>query len=342
MGFLYIILALLVFGCLIFIHEFGHFITARIFGVTIKEFAIGMGPKIFQRTSEKSGTAYSLRAFPIGGYVSMAGEDEASDDPNAFNKKAVWKRFIITVAGAAMNILLGIIVMFAIVFATRSLASTTVAEFRENAVSVSSGLQVGDKVIKVDNKRVHTGNDLIYQIMHKGAEPVDITVIRDGEEIVLPEILFASETEAGVTYGTPDFLVYSERPTFPNLLRHAFYRSISTVSMIWDSITDLFSGRYGIEAVSGPVGTTSAIGEAASQGASTFFYIVVIITMNLGVMNLLPFPALDGGRLIFLMIEGIRRKPIKPEIEGYINFAGLVILLVFMVFITFKDIIGLI
>ena len=271
----------------------------------------------------------------------MEGEDEASDDVNAFSNKAVWKRIIITVAGAAMNILLCIVLMFIMVFATKSLASNTVAEFKENSVS-SSALMVGDQIVKVENVTVNTGNELVYEIMHKGAKPLDLTVIRDGEKIIIEDVVFGSETEAGYTFGTVDFYVYSENPTFPNLLKHAFFRSISTVKMIWDSVIDLVTGKYGIEAVSGPVGATTAIGDAASQGGANFFYIIVVITMNLGVMNLLPFPALDGGRLIFLLIELIRRKPMKPEIEGYINFAGLIILFALMILITFKDIIGLV
>lgn len=340
-GFWYIPLALLVFGCLIFIHELGHFLTARLFGVTIKEFSIGMGPKLFSKTSEKSGTAYSVRLLPIGGYVSMEGEDEASEDANAFGNKAAWKRLIITVAGAVMNILLGILLMFILVFSTKSLASNTIAEFKENSVS-SSSLMVGDRVVKVENIPVNTGNELVYEIMHKGAKPLDLTVIRDGEKILLEDVTFGSETEAGYDFGTVDFYVYSENPTFVNLLKHAFFRSLSTVKMIWDSVIDLVSGKYGIEAVSGPVGATTAIGDAAAAGGTNFFYIVVVITMNLGVMNLLPFPALDGGRLIFLLIELVLRKRVKPEIEGYINFAGLIILFALMILITFKDIMGLI
>lgn len=340
-GFWSIPIALLIFGCLIFIHEFGHFITARIFGVTIKEFAIGMGPKLISKTSKKSGTAYSLRLFPIGGYVSMEGENEASEDANAFGNKAVWKRLIITVAGAVMNVLLGIVLMFILVFVTKSLASNTIAEFRENSVS-SSSLMVNDTVLKVEDVIVNTGNELVYEIMHQGAKPLTLTVIRDGEKMILHDVSFGNMTESGYTFGEVDFYVYSEAPTFLNLLKHAFFRSISTVKMIWDSVVDLFTGKYGVDAISGPVGTTTAIGEAASAGGTNLLFIVVIITMNLGVMNLLPFPALDGGRILFLLIELVRRKPLKAEIEGYINFAGLIILFGFMIFITFKDIIGLI
>ena len=342
MGFWYIPLALIVFGCLIFIHELGHFLAARLFGVKINEFAIGMGPKILTRVSEKSGTRYSLRLFPIGGFVSMEGEDGESNDENSFAKKAVWKRMIITVAGAFMNLVLGVIIMFVLVFSTRSLASTTIAEFRPDAVSKVSGLMVGDTVVKVENTKVNTGNQLVYEIMHKGAEPLDITVIRDGKRLVLSDVSFGSVTEAGYDFGQVDFYVYADEVTFPSLIKHAYFRSVSTVTMVWDSIVDLVTGKYGVEAVSGPVGATGAIGEAAKQGGSTFFYLVVVITMNLGVMNLLPFPALDGGRVILLLIELVRRKPLKPEIEGYINFAGIVVLLAFMLIISLKDIFNLI
>lgn len=340
-GFWSIPIALVVFGVLIFIHELGHFLCARAFGVTINEFSIGMGPKIFSRVSDKSGTKYSLRALPIGGYVSMAGEDEMSEDENAFYKKSVPKRMIITVAGAAMNIILGVVIMFLLVFSTRSLASNVVARFNDGAVSSESGLMVDDEIVKIGKVPVHTGNEVVYEIVHKGEEPLDITVIRDGERILLRDVIFANDTEAGYTMGVPDFLVYADSPDFFNLLKHSFFRSVSTVKMIWDSIIDLVSGKYGAEAISGPVGATTVIGEAASKGYSTLLYIVVVISMNLGVMNLLPFPALDGGRFVFLFIELVRRKPIKKETEGYINFAGLMILFAFMLVISVKDIVGL-
>ncbi len=340
---------------MIFIHELGHFACARIFKVTIKEFSIGMGPKIFKKVSKKSGISYALGVFPIGGYVSMVGEDEASEDENAFNRKPVWQRLIITVAGAVMNLLTGIIVMFIIVFVTKSLASTTVYSFSEGAVSNRTGLMAEDKIIAVNGYNVYTGNELVYEIMHAKGEAeeieldgekistvgVDLTVERGGESITLYDVAFRARSEQGVTVGSYDFIVYGERATFLNLIKHAFFRSLSTIKMIWDSITDLVSGRYGMEAVSGPVGVTGAIGEAASAGPLTFFNIFVIISMNLGVMNLLPFPALDGGRIIFLLIEAVRRKPLKPEVEGYINGAGLLILFAFMILITVKDVIGL-
>ena len=297
----YIILALLIFGFLIFIHEFGHFTMARLFKVTIEEFAIGMGPTLVSKKSKKSGIKYSLRALPIGGFVSMEGEDSESQDENAFTNKPVWQRIIITCAG----------------------------------------LRLGDKIIKVDGTRVHIANETIYEIMRKGINPIDITVIRDGETITLEDCVFPTIVEGGTRYGNMDFKVIPEAKTPLNVLKHAYFRSASTIKMIWESLYDLVTGRYGAESISGPIGVTKALGEAAEQGVGDLVYLTVVISMNLGVMNLLPLPALDGGRLLFEIIELIRRKPIRREIEGYIHFAGLVMLMLLMVVIGIKDIIGL-
>ena len=341
MTFLYILLAIFIFGILILIHEAGHYLFARLFHVTVYEFAIGMGPKILSHTSKKTGIAYSLRLLPFGGFVSMAGEDEESDDPNAFNKKPVWQRFIITAAGATVNLVAGILVMGILVATAKALPSTTIHSFDENSTSVQY-LQPMDQITAVDGTRVYTFNDLLYEIMRKGVEPIDITVKRDGTEITISDVVFPTITDSGVVFGNVDFIPYAEAKTPLAVLKHACVRSVSTIKMIWESLYDLVSGRYGMEAVSGPVGVTQAMTEAASTSLSSLVYLAVVISMNLGIMNLLPLPALDGGRLVFLLIEGIRRKPIPARIEGYIHFAGLAVLMLAMVLITFKDIIGLI
>ncbi len=341
MTFLYILLAIFIFGILILIHEAGHYLFARLFHVTVYEFAIGMGPKILSHTSKKTGIAYSLRLLPFGGFVSMAGEDEESDDPNAFNKKPVWQRFIITAAGATVNLVAGILVMGILVATAKALPSTTIHSFDENSTSVQY-LQAKDQITAVDGTRVYTFNDLLYEIMRKGVEPIDITVKRDGTEITISDVVFPTITDSGVVFGNVDFIPYAEAKTPLAVLKHACVRSVSTIKMIWESLYDLVSGRYGMEAVSGPVGVTQAMTEAASTSLSSLVYLAVVISMNLGIMNLLPLPALDGGRLVFLLIEGIRRKPIPARIEGYIHFAGLAVLMLAMVLITFKDIIGLI
>ena len=311
--------------------------------MSIKEFAIGMGPRLIKKTSEKTGIVYSLRAFPIGGFVSMVGEDEESEDENAFHKKKVWQKLIITAAGPAVNIIFGIIVMSIYIATSAQLGSTTVSYFPENsAVSVESGLQVGDKIVEVDGHSVHIYSQMSYEIMRRGVEPIDLTVERDGETVVIKDVVFPTIVEKGTTFGSVDFAVAPLDKTFGNVVKESFYQSVNTIKMIWESLFDLIRGRYSIDAVSGPVGAAQALVETGTEyGFMDFLYLGVVISINLGVMNLLPLPALDGGRIIFLLIEAVRRKPLKIEVEGYINFAGLVILLLFSAFIILKDVIGL-
>ncbi len=298
-----------------------------------------------ESTNEK--TVFSIRAFPIGGYVSMAGEDEASTDKNAFCNKPVWQRFIITVAGAVMNILLGIICMFSLVGIECAqndfLASNVIGGFQEKAISntCENPLMVGDKIIKVDGVSVHTGNELVYEIINSGYEPIDLVVVRDGKEVTLERVTFPTEETAGTTIGIYDFKVMKEEVTFRSVMKHSVFRSFSTIKVITDSLKDMLTGRYGAEAVSGPIGMAGAVGEATKSGINSLLYLFTLITMNLGVFNLLPLPALDGGRIIFLIIEGIARKPVKREIEQTINTVGLMLLMALMLFVTLKDIVNL-
>ncbi len=337
-----IVIAILIFGLLILIHEGGHFLFARIFRVTVYEFAIGMGPKVLSHTSKKTGIAYSLRLLPFGGFVSMAGEDEDCDDENAFCKKPVWQRMIITAAGAAMNLLVGILVMGILVATAKSLPSTVVYQFMEDSTPSQYGLMENDRITAVDGTAVHTANELVYEVMRKGVEPIDITVRRDGKTVVLPDVVFPTITESGETFGNIDFYVYSETKTPLTVLKHGFFRSLSTIKMIWESLYDLITGRYGMNAVGGPVAVTEAMSEAASEGIADLVYLSVVISMNLGIMNLLPLPALDGGRLMFQVIEAIFRRPVPRHIEAYVHFGGIVVLMALMALITFKDIVGLI
>ena len=469
MNFLYILLALFIFGILIFIHELGHFIVARLCGVKVLEFAIGMGPKLIYWKSKKSGTVYSIRLFPIGGFVNMLGEngmevvqgeqpeqkaEETTDEKDSFFlspsheegetqdasqsemmtptigeedakhaycNQSVWKRMLISLAGPAMNVILGFILMAVMVISSgiTSLGTTQIAGFYvtysaeeshdgfqngdyissidgvkihsfaqmqeyiasnpdqnfsvevlrltedgleikvvtlENvsldasllksaftsSLSEQSGLQIDDKVIKVNGTNVHTYNELAYEIMNQGFQPMQLTVLRDGEKVVLKDIIVPSYVESGVTFGDLDFKVWREESFgVGTVLKHTWYRSVSTVKMVFDSLGGLFSGRYGVEAVSGPVGITKTISDAAQMGWINVLYLVTVISINLGIMNLLPFPALDGGHLLIYVIEMIRRKPMKKELEGIINFIGLIILLSLAVIIMIKDIIAL-
>ncbi|MBP3370490.1 MAG: site-2 protease family protein [Clostridia bacterium] len=336
----YLLVMVFVFGILIFIHEFGHFFTARKCGVAIKEFAIGMGPTLFSWKSKKYETKYALRAFPIGGFVSMVGEDEASDDENAFCNKKVWQRMLITVAGPLMNLLLGFILMFAVVLMQGPVATTTVDKFAPEALS-SEKLQSGDEILEVGGTKVQSGNELIYEIMNKGYEPIDLVVKRNGEKITLEDVVFPTFEDQGVVFGDMDFSILLEEKTFLSTITHTFTRSVSTVKMVVDSLVGLLSGRFGIDAMSGPIGVAEVVGEAAKEGLMNFLYISTVLTINLGVFNLIPFPALDGGRFLFLIIEAIRRKPINKNVEAYINFAGIVLLFGLMIFISFKDVLKL-
>lgn len=343
---MYIVLTILMFGLLIFFHELGHFTMARVFKVKVNEFAIGMGPKLLSRTSKKHGTLYALRAFPFGGFVSMEGEGEDTESPDSYSKKPVWQRMLILFAGPLMNIIIAIILMFGLVISAEDLASTTIYSFDDTAVSNSEGgLMKDDKIVKVGWVPVFSGNELVYEIAFQATEPIDITVIRNGEKIVLNDVSFGVQTEEGVAMGTPDFKVYAERKTVGNCLKQAASRSVSSFKMIIDSLSGMFSGKYGMDAVQGPVGITGEIQELNNEGLmdiSTFVYFAAIISMNLGIFNLIPIPALDGGQLLFRFIELIRRKPLNQKIEGTLNFAMLVILMAFAAFILFKDIFKLI
>lgn len=337
---LYLILTLLLLSVLVFLHEGGHFIAARLNGITVNEFAIGMGPKIISVVSKKSGIRYSIRALPIGGFVSMAGEDEASDDINAFCNKNVWRRITTVLAGPLTNLIVGFIGMFVLVALTVP-ATNIVAAFFDDATSDDYGLQIDDKIVAVNGIGTHTGNEVVYEITYQGYEPLDLTVIRDGDKIVIEDVVFPTIEENGVILGSFDMKFYGineANRSFGLILSHTFWRTYSTAKMVWDSLADLIRGRFGLDAVSGPIGMTELVGDALANGWESVLYLWVLLSVNLGVMNLLPLPALDGGRLMFLYWEALTRKPINKNIEAYINAAGLLILMAFMLLITFKDI----
>ncbi|MBQ8720166.1 MAG: site-2 protease family protein [Clostridia bacterium] len=342
-----VVSAVLVFGFLILIHELGHYLFARLFKVTINEFSIGMGPKLLYHDSKRSGIRYSLSAFPIGGYVAMAGEDDESDDPNSFDKKPAWQRFIITVAGASVNIIAGFLAMI-ILTSMVNIGGTTVHSFYEGdelgyeCTSSEYGLMEGDIIIKVGEKRVSMLDEMAYEIMRQGIEPLDLVVIRDGEEILLLDVQFPVTEESGQSMGNMDFRVRAVEKSFGSVMSYSFRKSVLIVRMCWESIFDLITGRYTVAAVSGPVGISTAIGSAAQSGIPSLLYITALISINLGVMNLLPIPALDGGRLVTILIEMITRKRIPRKIETAINAAGLMILLGLMLVVTVKDVIQLI
>ncbi|MBR5767387.1 MAG: site-2 protease family protein [Clostridia bacterium] len=334
---MYYILAILIFGILIFVHEAGHYTAARIFHVTINEFSIGMGPKLISKKSGKTGISYSLRLLPIGGFVSMAGEDDECEDENALFNKPAWQRFIIMIAGSFMNLVAGFIVTLILVLSVGHVYGTTVTGFAEGALSGTTGLKEGDRIVSVEGHATGTLYDLSYDLMRYAGEDTTLTVIRNGQKTVITGVSFPVYEDG---YALRDFNVNEEKFGFLGVIKQTAIRSVTMIRIVYDSLYDLITGKYGIKDMSGPVGVTKVIGDAAAanDGGQTLFYLVSLIAVNLGIFNLLPFPALDGFRALLIVIEKISGKRINKKIEGYINFAGLALLMILMVVVTFSDV----
>ncbi|MEE5991619.1 MAG: site-2 protease family protein [Oscillospiraceae bacterium] len=343
-----IIIALLVFFVIVVLHEFGHFIIAKLSGIRVNQFAVGMGPVLLKK--QKGETEYSVRLLPIGGFCAMEGEDDNSSDPRAFNKKPVWKRMGVVVAGPIMNLILGFILILVTTLLDGQVATVQVSRFPvdENEVSVSSsemsGLQVDDIFYSINGRRIFTDNDLSYQLQTTESDTMKVVVKRNGEKVTLPNVTFFNKA----TEGRLDFYIHAEHPNPWNVVRYSFLDTISIGRMIWASLHDLLTGKYGFHDLSGPVGIVTTIGEAASYGETFKQHLISVlslasfITVNVGIFNLLPIPALDGARLVFLIVEAIRRKPLPPEKEGMVHFAGMALLFLLMIAVTYQDIARLI
>ena len=347
-----ILLGIFVFGLMVFVHEFGHFICAKLSGVKVTEFAIGMGPKLLKWG--KGETRYSIRAFPIGGFVSMVGEDgeEASDDSEAasaieqgraFYQKPIWKRMVILVAGAFMNLLLGFVLLLIVVSMKSAIASRTISYFDDAAVSNGdNGLRLGDEILSLNGKAVHIGNDISYGLIRDQDGFVDFKVLRDGQEVVLTDVPFQTyQTEDGSQSIILDFKVEPLEKNFFTVLRESFYWTFSIVDLVWGSVIDIVTGNFAFNQLSGPIGVVTVIGEAAAVSLDSLMIMIGMITINIGVFNLLPFPALDGGRVIFLLIELIFRRPVPHKVENIINLAGLGLLMLLMIVVSISDVIKL-
>ena len=335
-----VIIAIIVFGVIIAIHEFGHFTVAKLCNIRVNEFAIGMGPAIIKR--RKGATLYAVRVIPIGGYVKMEGEDESSEDDRAFNKKPVYQRILVVVAGAVMNLLLGFIIIFVATLMSKGISTTVIASFNENAASHESGLQVNDKILKINGRRIFVDADIVFELLNDEDGITQMVVERNGDKIHLNDVKFDIEkNEDGTQSINFDFMVYGQKNNFTNIMKFTANKTVSTARIIWITLTDLIKGKYGINDLSGPIGVVDAIGQASSMGLVELLALASFITINVGIFNLLPIPALDGGRIVFLVIEGIRRKPIKPEYEGYVHFIGLALLLILMLVVSVSDIVKL-
>ena len=332
-----IIASVFVFGLVIFIHEFGHFATAKRCGVKVNEFSIGMGPLLY--SWERGETQYSIRLLPIGGYCAMEGEDEESDDEGSFSKAPVWKRIAITIAGAAMNLVLGFLILGILTATGGSIASRTVAKFYDGASTEATGLQVDDKIINVNGSHIFIAEDIFYEMMFVEDGKADMTVIRDGEKIELKGVTFRTQKddENGLNVIELDFAVYGVKKTVGTVIKYSFLQAVSTTRMIIKSVIQLITGTVPANSISGPVGIVSVIGDAAGNGIRPLLNILSYISIDLGVMNLMPIPALDGGRLLVLFVEAITKKRLNQKWEIVINVAGFALLIGLMIFATYND-----
>lgn len=351
---IYTILAFLIgFTLMVLVHEWGHYITGRIFKTKIDEFAIGMGPKIFSKKGKKTNTVFSLRCIPIGGFVKFAGDDEVygeqtdvndAADPHLLPNLAVWKRFIIYAAGAFMNVVLGFVLLVSIYLALGVATNTpTIGTVIENSPAYVAGLQKGDIILKIDgNKITHDNYELAIEQISEliGENEVIFTVKRNDDTVdltITPQ--YDDESES---YKVGFYFGYTYRATkFGEAITMSAQTSGEMMSLIFKTLANLIFKGEGIEDVGGPIAIISVISDATREGILQIVSIFASLTLNLAVVNMIPFPALDGGKCLLLLIEAITRKPINKNVEGWLNLVGFAVLMLLMVVIGVKDVFSL-
>ena len=363
--FITLIAALIVFSAVIAIHEFGHFTVAKLCGIQVNEFSIGMGPALWKKIYK--GTQYSLRALPVGGYVALEGEESpesqqaeaARDEREAeeenpvppeqrtgipLNEAPVWQRALVMVAGAFMNFVLGFVVLVILVAAQEgAITSKTIYSIENDALCGQTGLQAGDEIVAVNGRRCFVANDILYELVRTEAYRARFTVKRDGQKVELPDVQFDTwQDENGQTHMTLGFTVYGIKKTPLNVLKEAWNSTLYYGRIAFISLADLVRGRESINNLSGPVGIVTAIGQAASYGWQDLLEMLALITVNLGILNLLPFPALDGGKVVFLVIEGVTGHAVPEKLQSVLTLATFGLLFGLMLFATYNDILRLI
>lgn len=332
-----ILIALLVFMVVVTFHEFGHFIIAKKSKIKVNEFSVGMGPKICSK--QKGETLYSLRALPLGGYCAMEGEDEGEienkdfSDTGNFNQAPIIRRLFTIFAGPFFNFILAFLIMF-LVFTFRGCQTTTVSDVIENSPAKKYGIKAEDTIIKIENYNIKNWQDIQTSLSKLNKETVNVTVLRDNKE---KEIKLSFDGSNKKMLGIKSKL---KRNIFVSI-KEAFKTIIYFIFSMFEVLKGLFTGKVGVGQLSGPIGVVGAISSAASSGIFPLLYITAFISVNLGFINLLPIPALDGGRLLFLIIELIKGKPISREKEGLVHTIGFICLMVLILFVSFKDVIRL-
>ncbi len=349
MSVFYVILSIFLFGVLIFVHEGGHFVTAKLSGVRVNEFSLFMGPAIWKK--QKGETLYALRCIPIGGYCAMEGEDEDSDDPRAFRNAKVWKRLIILAAGSVTNAIAGfLIVLLLVSFTYAAIPGTTLSGFHEDfAYHTENGLKEGDRFVSIDGERVWVNGDITTLLSRSETGVYDIVVERNGEKVELKDFeLQPKEYDGQLRYG---FNIAAREKTFGSVLSYSWNTCVNFARLVRMGLQDLLTGRAGLSEMSGPVGIVAQVTQvgtssgSVSAGIWNVLYLFAFIAVNLAVMNLLPIPALDGGRIVCLLVTAVVEKIIgrklNPKYEGYLHAVFLILLLILMAVVAFKDVFAL-
>ena len=348
-----ILFAILLFSFLIFVHELGHFVAAKLSGVQVNEFSMFMGPAIWKK--QVGETLYSLRCIPIGGFCAMEGEDEDTENPRSFQKAAWWKRLIILVAGAAMNFVVGVLIMLVVYAPAQQFVAPVIDFFEEGCVLRSpDGLQAGDRFLEVDGEKVYVYSDFSTILSMNPGDIHDIVVERNGQKVYLDDFALVKAdfpNEDGTTTYRYGFSFAVEDANFLNKIQYSWYSALDTVRIVRMSLQMLVQGKVGLSDMGGPVMIVDQMSQVAAESPSfldamlNMLYYGGFLAINLAVMNLLPLPALDGGRVVGVLlttgIEAVTRKKMNPKYEGFIHGAGMIFLLALMALIMFKDIIFL-
>ena len=350
MSIFYVILAILFFGMLIIVHELGHFAAAKAFGVRVEEFAVGMGPVLFSR--ERGETTYSLRAVPFGGFCAMAGEDEALDDVRAFTSQKPWKRAIILCAGSFMNFVTGLLIVLVLYSGAAAFRAPIITDFMEGCpYQGEDAFQKGDRIHSIDGKRIYQYAD-VTDFLSQGDGTHDIVVKRDGKKVRIDDMHLVPVEYPGESRKMYGFYFGYEVATPTVIIRNAWDTTMEFGRWVGMGLQELVRGNVGVEDMSGPVGIVGMMAETGESAETTsdalysIFYLGAFIAVNLALMNMLPIPALDGGRvfllLVTMLIEALTKKKLDPKYEGYIHAAGMVLLLALMAFVMFNDIIRIV
>lgn len=344
-----IIYFILILGIIVCIHEFGHFLFAKKAGIYVYEFSIGMGPRLFKWKRENDETVYSIRLLPIGGFVQMAGEDLEADEKSEIPKdkmmqnKKWYQRFLTIVAGVMFNFILAIVLLFVIALIHGApYLGTRVGEVGENSPAMIAGLETGDKIIKVGNRKVNNSDMLMLELqVRNGKETTFVVEKKDGKtkEITIAPKKVTVDKKEGYQFGFA--LETKTEKGILGAIKYAFGKTISLVEQMVFIIGYLFTGKLALSSLAGPVGIFQVVGETAKTGILNIIYLIAFMSINVGFLNLLPIPAFDGGRLLFLIIEKIKRSPVSPKVENTIHSIGFILLMILMVVITYNDIIRL-